>query len=333
MTIGEIGMSYKVACLDVWTPSVRAEVQRVAPTNFQLVFADSYDSVHQASLVVDADFIVPGFAAVDEALLRNSNQLKMVHKWGIGIDAIDQSALQQRGIGLAITSGGNAGPVAELALALILSVYRRLPYVQRTLREGLWVTSEMRETCLQVTGKTIGLIGFGHIARALAKRLAGFDVRIIYFDPKRAEPEIESALKVEFKRLDEVLASSDILSLHLPLNAATHHIVNASFIQKMKDGAVLINTARGGIVDDSALTHALKSGKLRGAGLDAFELEPPPANYPLLQLEQVVCTPHIGGGVFDNVASVANHVFGNIMKYLRNEPIAAEDLVIATQKP
>jgi D-3-phosphoglycerate dehydrogenase len=322
-------MNYKVACLDVWTPSVRAEVQRVAPAHFQLVFADSYEPAHQASLVIDAHFIVPGFAAVDPPLLLNANKLRLVHKWGIGIDAIDQNALKQRGIGLAITSGGNAGPVAELALALMLSVYRRLPYVQRTLREGLWVTSEMRETCLQVTGKTIGLIGFGHIARALAKKLAGFDVRIVYYDPRRADANTESALKAEFKSMDEVLAISDILSLHLPLNAATQHIVNDQFLQKMKDGAVLINTARGGIVDENALMDALQSGKLRGAGLDAFELEPPAANAPLLQLEQVVCTPHIGGGVFDNVAPVANHVFGNIMKYLNGESISAEDLILA----
>ena len=104
---------------------------------------------------------------------------------------------------------------------------------------------------------------------------------------------------------------------------------NDQFIQKMKDGAVLINTARGGIVDENALMDALQSGKLRGAGLDAFELEPPAANAPLLQLEQVVCTPHIGGGVFDNVAPVANHVFGNIMKYLNGESISAEDLILA----
>jgi D-3-phosphoglycerate dehydrogenase len=320
-------MNYKVACLDVWTSNVRAEVHKVAPANFSLVFADSYDPNHQAELASDADFIVPGFAAVNEALLMNAKRLKMVHKWGIGIDAIDQKALKTRGIGLAITSGGNAGPVAELALALMLSVYRRLPYVQRTLREGLWVTSEMRETCLQVTGKTIGLVGFGHIARALAKRLSGFEVRILYFDPRRANSELESKLRVEYQNLDTLLQHSDIVSLHLPLNEKTTRLVNAHFIQQMKDGAVLINTARGGIVDDHALAAALQSGKLRGAGLDAFEQEPPPVDYPLLKMEQVVSTPHIGGGVFDNVAPVAHHVFTNLTKYVHGEPISAEDLI------
>lgn len=322
-------MNCKIACLDVWTPGVRAEVQRVAPPDFELVFADSYDARHQGELARNADFVVAGFASVDATLVQKAGQLKMVHKWGIGIDAIDLAALRSRGVALAITAGGNAGPVAELALALMLSVYRRLPYVQRTLREGRWVTSEMRETCLQVSGKTIGLLGFGHIARALARRLSGFDVRLLYFDPRRAEAAVESELKAEFRTLEEVLDSSDIVSLHLPLTAATRRMVNAQFIVKMKDGAVLINTARGGIVDDEALADALRSGKLRGAGLDAFEQEPPPVNYPLLALEQLVATPHIGGGVFDNVAPVARHVFGNIQKFLAGEAIAPDDLVIA----
>lgn len=321
-------MKHTVACLDVWTPAVRAEVQRVAPADCELVFADSYEPAHQQALSASADFLVAGFAPIDIALLDAAPQVQMVHKWGIGIDAIDLDAMRRRGVALAITSGGNAGPVAELALALMLAVYRRLPYVQRTLREGLWVTSEMRETCLQVSGKTIGLVGFGHIARALAKRLSGFDVRILYFDPKPADADVEAALKAECVSMDVLLAQSDIVSLHLPLNKATAKIVDADFIARMKDDAVLINTARGGIVDDNALAEALRSGKLRGAGLDAFEQEPPPADYPLLQFEQVVATPHIGGGVFDNVAPVARRVFDNLDAFRRGEAIPAVDLVL-----
>ena len=124
------------------------------------------------------------------------------------------------------------------------------------------------------------------------------------------------------------LRDNDIVSLHVPLNASTTKMVNTDFIEKMKDGAVLINTARGGIVDDAALANALKRGELRGAGLDAFEQEPPPADYPSLGLEQVVATPHIGGAVFDNVAPVALHIFGNISKFICNEKISSDDLVI-----
>lgn len=322
-------MTARVACLDVWTPAVREEVRRVAPADLALVFASSYEPAHQRELVAQAEFVVAGFAAVNAGLVDAAKRLRMVQKWGIGIDSIDQAALRERGIGLAIATGCNAGPVAELAIALMLAVYRRLPYVQRTLRAGQWVTAEMRESCLQLTGKTIGLVGLGHIGRMLARRLLGFDCRVVYFDPQRASAEDEAALRAQYLPLDALQAQADILSLHLPLNAGTHHLVDAAFIAQMKDGAVLINTARGGLVDEPALLAALQTGKLRGAGLDAFEQEPPAAGHPLLALEQVVATPHVGGGVFDNVAPVARHVFGNIERFRRGEPLPKADLILA----
>jgi phosphoglycerate dehydrogenase-like enzyme len=326
-------MSFRVACLDVWSEAVRTEVRRVAPPEFELVFAQSYEAAHQRDLASCATFVVPGFAAVDRPLVDAAPRLRMVQKWGIGIDSIDQQALRERGIALAIASGCNAAPVAELAVALMLSVLRRLPYAQRTLRAGEWVTPQMRESCLQITGKTVGLVGFGHIGRMLARRLAGFDAHIVYFDPQRADAATEAALNARYLPLDELLAASDIVSLHLPLNAHTARFVDAAFIGRMKEGAVLINTARGGIVDESALLDALRSGKLRGAGLDAFAQEPPPADDPLLALEQVVATPHMGGGVFDNVAPVARHVFGNILRFARGEALPPGDLVLPGRAP
>jgi D-3-phosphoglycerate dehydrogenase len=326
-------MSLRVACLDVWADAVRNEVRRVAPAEFELSFASSYDAGHQRDLASQAHAVVAGFAPVDAALVAGAPQLRIVQKWGIGIDSIDVAALRERGVALAIAAGCNAGPVAELAIALMLSVYRRLPYVQRTLREGRWVTAEMRESCLQITGKTVGLVGFGHIGRMLARRLAGFEARIVYFDPQRADQAVEAGLQAQYRALDELLAESDIVSLHLPLNAQTARLVDARFIAKMKDGAVLVNTARGGIVDEAALLDALRSAKLRGAGLDAFAQEPPPADHPLLALEQVVATPHVGGGVFDNVAPVARHVFGNLQCFLRGESLPPGDLVLPGARP
>ena len=325
-------MTHRVACLDVWAEAVREVVRRSAPAEFTLSFASSYEPEHQRALAAQAEFLVPGFAAVDEAMVARAPHLRMVQKWGIGIDAIDQDALRRRGIALGIASGCNAGPVAELAIALMLAVYRRIPYVNHALREGRWPTPEMRETCFQITGKTVGLVGFGHIGRMLARRLAGFDARIVYFDPKRADASVETALKVEYQPLDELLARSDIVSLHLPLTAATAKLIDATTIARMKNGAVLINTARGGLVDEAALYDALKSGKLRGAGLDAFDPEPPRADHPLLSLEQVVATPHAGGGVFDNVEPVARHVFGNLQRFLRGDALPPGDLVIAGRR-
>jgi phosphoglycerate dehydrogenase-like enzyme len=317
-----------VACLDVWAPAVRAAVQAAAPQGWTLSFADSYEPGHQQALAMRAQVLVPGFATVDENLLTAAPAVRVVHKWGIGLDAIDQQALRRRGIALAITAGGNAGPVAELAIGLMLAVYRRIPYVNQAVREGAWPTPEMRETCWQLTGKTIGLVGLGAIGRMLAHRLSGFDAHIVYHDPHPASAEDEARLGVTRMALPELLACSDIVSLHLPLLSSTRWLINAQTIASMKPGSVLINTARGGLVDEHALYEALLRGQLRGAGLDAFEQEPPPVNHPLLSLPQVVVTPHAGGGVFDNVAPVARHVFRNVQALLAGTPIPVADRVL-----
>jgi phosphoglycerate dehydrogenase-like enzyme len=322
-------MTHQVACLDVWAPAVREVVRQAAPPQLVLHFADSYDAPEQLALSAQADILLPGFAAVTADMLARSPRVRMIHKWGIGIDAIDLDAVRRHGVALAITTGANAGPVAELAIALMLAVYRRIPYVNRAMREGRWPTPEMRETCYQITGKTVGLVGFGHIGRMLARRLRGFDAQVLYFDTRPADAGTEQELQARYVPMDELLARSDILSLHAPLVPQTAHLINARTIAAMKDGAVLINTARGGLVDEVALYQALVGGKLRGAGLDAFDPEPPAPDSPLLSLDQVVVTPHAGGGVFDNVAPVARHAFGNILRFLRGEPIPAADLVIA----
>lgn len=322
-------MSHVVACMDVWAPAVREVVRRTAPAELELRFASSYEQAEQMALVEHAQFLLPGFATVSQAMLQHAKKLRMVQKWGIGYDSIDVEAMRRMGIPLAIAAGSNAGPVAELAITLMLAVYRRVPYVNRAVRQGLWPTPELRETCFQITGKTVGLVGFGNIGRMLARRLSGFDAQLVYFDARRADADTERALGARYAPLAEILAQSDIVSLHAPLNSETARMINARSIASMKDGAVLINTARGGLVDEKALYEALVSGKLRGAGLDAFDPEPPTADNPLLTLEQVVVTPHAGGGVFDNVENVARHTLGNIMRFLRGEPIPAADVVIA----
>ena len=322
-------MTHFVACLDVWTPAVREVVRRAAPTDLDLHFAESYEPAHQLALVEHAEVLLPGWAAVTEPMLAHAGKLRLIQKWGIGVDRIDVEAARRRGISLFITAGSNAAPVAELAVALMLAVYRRLPYVNRVMRQGQWPKSEMRETCFQIAGKTVGLVGFGNIGRMVARRLRGFDAQLIYFDARAADRETETALNARHVPLAELLAQSDIVSLHAPFTPQTARMINAESIATMKDGAVLINTARGELVDEAALYAALVSGKLRGAGLDAFDPEPPAPDNPLLTLEQVVVTPHAGGGVFDNVEHVALHALGNIMRFLRGEALAPADVVIA----
>ena len=322
-------MSHFVACLDVWAPAVQDVVRRTAPPELDLHFAKTYEWDEQIALVEQAEFLLPGWAEVTQAMLARAGKLKMIQKWGIGVDRIDVQAVRKMGIPLAITAGSNAGPVAELAIALMLAVYRRLPYVNQAMREGKWPKAEMRESCFQIAGKTVGVIGFGAIGRMLARRLRGFDANVVYFDARRADDATEKELKATYMALDELLASSDIVSLHAPFTPQTLKMINAESIASMRDGAVLINTARGELVDERALYQALASGKLRGAGLDAFDPEPPLPGNPLLSLDQVVVTPHAGGGVFDNVENVARHSLDNIMRHLRGEALRPADIVVA----
>ena len=321
-------MSHYVACLDVWAPAVRQVVQRVAPPELDLHFATSYDDAEQMALVRDAEVIFAGWAAVTRPMLEHAHKLRMIEKWGIGVDRIDVEAARQLKIPVAITAGSNAAPVSELAVGLMLAVYRRIAHMDRTLRQGLWLKSEMRETCYQIAGKTVGLYGFGNIGRKVAQRLMGFECDIIYYDARRADLETEQRLRVRYVERDELFAQSDILTLHAPFIPETAHVINARTIASMKDGAMLINTARGELVDEEALLQALLSGKLRGAGLDAFAIEPVEPGNPLLTLDQVVATPHIGGAVFDNVENVARHAIGNIMRVLNGEPLAPQDVIV-----
>ncbi len=325
-------MSHFVACLDVWAPAVREVVRRVAPSELDLHFATSYDDAEQFGLVERAEIILCGWAAVTEPMLARANKLRMIEKWGIGVDRIDIEAARRRKIPVAITAGSNAGPVAELAIGLMLAVYRRIAQVDRALRQGKWLKAEMREIGYQIAGKTVGLVGFGNIGRMVAHRLRGFDARVLYFDTRRPDRPTELSLGVTYSPLDQILIDSDIVSLHAPLTPHTARVIDATALAKMKAGAILINTARGELVDESALYDALMNGKLRGAGLDAFDPEPPAPDNPLLKLDQVVATPHTGGAVFDNVENVARHAIGNILRFLQGDALAPEDVIVPVSK-
>jgi D-3-phosphoglycerate dehydrogenase len=319
----------RVACLDVLAPAVQQETRRIAAPEFDIRFADSYDAAAQNDLVQDADFLLVGAAPVTSAMIERCTRVRLIQKYGVGIDKVDLQAAQRAGIPVAIAAGANAGPVSELTLALMIAVNRRLVFADRKTREGVWLKTEMRSTCYQLDGKTVGLLGFGAIARQTARRLAGFDVQVLYHSRRRADAATEQALRASAVSLEDLLARSDILSIHVPLTPATHHLIDAVALGRMKPGAILVNTARGAIVDEAALYDALVSGRLHGAGLDVFAAEPPGADNPVLKLDNVVVMPHAGGGVFDNVPKVMGHAFGNMRRMLAGQALPAEDVVLA----
>ncbi len=320
-------MSEKIVWLEIHDPEVVKMENSILPEGFELVRPTSRtDTEEHLRLLENADYIIAGGIPVPREYIQAAKKLKMIQKWGIGVDKIDCAAAEERGVPVYITAGANSVPVAELALGLMFAVNRKIPYVDSTMRAGQWVKSKMRAQCQMIHGKTVGLLGIGNIAKEVAKMLRGFEnTQVIYYDVFPLSPEDEKKYDAVSVSLEELLRRSDILSVHVPLLPSTKHMIGAEQLAMMKPSAILINTARGGVVDEAALTEALKSGKLRGAGLDSFEQEPIDPNNELLGLENVVLTCHCGGGVSDNVLHVTEHAFSNIQKFSRGEPLNPKD--------
>ncbi len=219
-----------------------------------------------------------------------ATKLRVVARMGVGYDAVDVPAAAEHGVAVTITPGANEHSVAELTIALLTGVYRGLPRRIDEVRSGKWT----KQTLPRLWGQTIGLVGLGRIGKAVVPRANGLGLKVLAYDPY---PDRDFAAKnnVELCSFDDLLTRSDIVSLHLPNMAETLNLINAKTLAKMKRGSVLINTARGSLVDEQALVAALRSGHLMGAGLDVFQVEPLPTSSPLLEFDNVLVTPHMAG--------------------------------------
>lgn len=232
---------------------------------------------------------IAGLDNIDRKALEAADQLKVIARYGVGVDKVDLEAARQKGIVVTNTPAANAVSVAELTVGLMLSLARSIPQASAATKAGQWP----QISGVSLEGKTIGLLGLGAVGRQVARRLQGFDCTLLAFDPA---PDRELAIQyaVELTTRQEVVHRSDFLSLHLPLLPETRGMVDVAFLSQMKPGAFLINTARGELVDEAALLAALESGRLRGAALDVLAEEPPRPDHPLLAHPKVILTPHSG---------------------------------------
>jgi phosphoglycerate dehydrogenase-like enzyme len=221
-------------------------------------------------------------------MIAAAPRLRLIQKIGVGVNTIDIEAAKERGVAVCNLPGSNARAVAELTLALMLAVLRRLPRFDASMRQGVWLDPDLQDGIGELGGATVGLVGYGAIPRLLAPVLVALGCRLIY----ASRSEAADALG-ERRSLHALLAESDLVSLHLPLTPETENLIDAAALARMKRGAVLINTARGGLVDQAALTVALASGRLAGAGLDVFVHEPHDATEALFRLPNAVLTPHV----------------------------------------
>lgn len=272
------------------------------------------NSPELAALIPDCDGLIAGLDEIDRAALASANRLKVISRYGVGLDRVDLGAARERGIIVTNTPGANAGAVAELTIGLILSLARSIPETANATRAGRWP----RVNGLALEGKTIGLLGFGTIGKEVARRISAFDCTTIAFDPK---PDHIAAGKygVTFASQDSIVSQSDFLSLHLPALPETVSMVDAAFLSLMKPGSFLINTARGELVDEEALLAALKRGHLRGAAIDSWRKEPPGADNPLLSLPQVLATPHMGSHTDVAASAMGRMAMRNCIAVLSGE--------------
>lgn len=269
-----------------------------------------------------ADFIIAATWPIGEAELRAAPKLKMVHHQGVGHETIDKAAMKARGIPLAICPAGTTVGVAEHTILLILAVYKRLVVADTKLRQGTWLQWGLRATSFELAGKSLGLLGFGRIGQAVAKRAYAFDAKLLYHDPFLSDPPPAAAVYgVRAVCLEELLAQSDIVSVHVPATDKTRRLFGTDEFQQMKRSAILINTARGAVVNEAALIRALQDKVIAGAGLDVFEQEPINPDNQLLKMDTVVLTPHISAGTVDALREKMRSVFANLQRCVNGEAI------------
>jgi len=237
--------------------------------------------------------IVRGRTKLTRDIIMEAQSLKVIGRAGVGLDNIDLKAAAEKGIRVVSSPQASTIAVAEATMALILALARMIPEANKTLKEGLWLKSKF--VGFELRGKVLGIIGFGRIGKAVAKRALAFDMKVMAYDIRDIKEEAESMGVKVATTLEELFKESDIITLHIPLNESTRHMIGEKEISLMKRGAIIVNTSRGGIIDTKALLKALKEGKLAGAALDVFENEPPRTEeeWELIRLPNVVVTPHI----------------------------------------
>jgi phosphoglycerate dehydrogenase-like enzyme len=293
-------------------------IRRVAPEDCELVTLDADDDAERREKIATCEVVIVAATPLRKPMIDAARSLELVHHQGVGWqDTTDHEALRARGIPLAVTPEGTTVGVAEHTILLMLSALKRLPFADRELREGRFHINALRPVSRELCGLTVGYVGMGRIARAVAARLGAFGTRGVYLAPAVAEMD-------ELRRvpLATLLAEADIVTLHVPLTPDTKHMIGARELAAMKPGAYLVNTSRGGLVDEDALAAALASGHLAGAALDVFEQEPMPAGHPLARFENVTLTPHISAGTRDALAAKMRALFANVERFYRGEPLA-----------
>ena len=293
---------------------LREELLRVFPNSIFNENGQQLSGKNLVEFIRSADAAIVGTEAIDESILEHTPELKIVSKYGVGLDNIDQESLKRRNISLGWTGGINRGSVSELTLCFMLGLCRNVFGSGFKLKKAEWDKNGGH----QLSGKTVGIIGCGHIGSDVVRRLSPFNCKILVRDIVN-KSDFCRGQGASIANSDEVIEGSDIISLHVPLTELTLQMVNKSFLQKMKSTAFLINTCRGEVVDQAALKNALNQRIIAGAALDVF-VEEPPTDIEFLSLSNLMATPHIGGNTEEAVEAMGRSAIGHLISFFKNHP-------------
>lgn len=262
-------------------------------------------------LIRDVDAVIVGVDPIDKEILEQAPKLKIISKYGVGTDNIDLDFAKEKGIPVTVTNGANKDAVADYTIALMLAAARRMIPIDHACRQRNW----NKVTSVDVWGKTLGLIGLGAIGKGVAARAKGFNMNILAYDLIKDE-SYETEHQINYVSLEELLTNSDFISLHLPLTKQTHHLIGEKEIGAMKENAVIVNTARGGLINERALLSALQEKRIWGAGLDVFEQEPP-QDVGFLELDNLVIGSHCAASTYQAIENMGVMAAENVLEYLR----------------
>lgn len=292
-------------------------LKSVVPSGFSVETLDdpTYDSLLRQC--ADAEYLlVSGRLPIDEGVLNAASHLKMIQRTGVGTEMLDIDAIRRFGIPVYVNAGVNARSVAEHTVTLILNCLKNIPRIDREVKQGIWKKQKTGLTCNELYDKTIGLVGMGAIGRQVSSYLKVFGAHVLYTDLFRLNDDQEKELSVSYvDSFDQLLPQVDILSFHCPLTAENKDMLNARTVSLMKTGAIIVNTARGKLIDPDALYEALRVGRIRCAALDVHYEEPIPRGYRLAELDNVILTPHIGGLSYEAFQGMMAGAMQNIMLF------------------
>lgn len=306
-------------------------LQSVMPEGYTIKTLDTPTYEQLIKEAEDADyFLVSGRLPIDKGVLDAAKRLKMIQRTGVGTEMLDKEEIKRRGIPVYVNAGVNARSVAEHTLTLMLACLKRIPLIDKQVRNGIWKKQETGTSCHELYGKTVGLVGLGAIGRQVAEYLNVFGAKILYTDLYRLPSEQEERIQVKYVPFfEDILPQVDILSLHCPLTEDNKEFINRRTLALMKKDAVIINTARGKLINETDLYHALVEGNIRAAGLDVHYEEPIKLeNHLLSKLDNVILTPHIGGLSFETFQTMMKDAIENIVAFDKGDLEAIEGKIL-----